>query len=619
MLSNVSSFAALIDDGQLYYELTEFNEEITQDEFMFNVSDQDSNSVSDNVFLISWSWVYMSQKEYNISESDGVVQIFIKKSGNNNRLSSVECNVSSGNSHRGGKLFKKRKHEKETTKREKKDFVALSSTVHFEEGSSEKFCEVAIIDDDVLEGKETFAVKLTNARYSLIGKPKKSFVTIFDEEDRPSLSFDSDHYTIDESEGFIFVPVKRSGDIQVAASAYCVTKDGTAIGTNASTSHPDADYLSKYPEESSKIVFPPGVKLSTCDIKLIEDSNFELDETFELLLSNPSKGVVMGATNRTLITIKGPNDQSVLSFKSKRYKVVESSTRVRISILRSGAGLDHKASVWCASKSYSPEEAKPNSDFIPFSKQITFKPGQDEATFSINIIDDKGNPRYEGPERFVVFMSTPQNATLNHDFAEANITIIDEEDIPTIQFEYAEINTSENDTVVQVPVVRSGDLSKPSSIRCFTRQRSAKGGIDFIERPNSKDSTLIFPVGVNRVLCEVSLLDDLVYEKKEEFILKLSDAKSSNSKSSIGSTRIAKVLIEDKEDKPRVSFEKLYYSTPEPEAIGQIESFQVPLIRSGDSSKSLKVFVSTREGSAIHDINFKSLHKMVNFKPDITR
>ncbi|KAB7500158.1 Extracellular matrix protein FRAS1 [Armadillidium nasatum] len=607
----VSSFTqGMINSNQVYYELTKFDENIYNDEFIFDISDQTLNSVTGNVFMISWTWVYMSQKEYNISESDGVVQIFVKRSGNISQKSSVDCSLNSNLLKRNNKKLGKTKSD---TKDDKKDYVPLSLSINFGEDSREKFCEVAIVDDDVLEGKDTFSVKLTNARYSLIGKPKKSVVSITDNEDRPSLSFDSDKYNIDEDSGFIFVPVKRTGDNQVAASVYCLTKDLTAVG---SSSENDADYVSKLVDQSSKIVFPPGVKLSTCDIKIIDDSNFELDESFELLLVNPSAGVTVGGIAKTTITIKGPNDQSTIGFKAKQQEVVESSGKVRISVTRSGKDINHKSSVWCASKSSHIEQARPNLDFVPFSRQIVFEKGQNETKFSINIIDDKIKPRYEGPESFIVFLSTPQNASINHDFAEINITIRDDEDIPSVQFSDSVFQVDENNTLAKIPVIRTGDLSKPSSVICFTRQRSAKGGIDFIERPNSKGSLIVFPVDVRQVNCEVQILDDLVYENKEEFILKLA---SESMNLAIGSNRISRIQIKDTEDKPRVTFEKLNYVVVEPSVPGELSTIKLPIIRTGDNSKLMEVNVSTLNGSAVSDVDFKSFNGILKIFPGSTR
>lgn len=596
----------MINSNQVYYELTNFNEEIYNDEFIFDVSDQTLNTVTGNVFMISWTWVYMTQKDYNISESDGVVQIFVKRSGNINQKSSVDCSINNNLPKRNNKKIGK-------TKSDKKEYVPLSLSINFGEGSREKFCEVAIVDDDILEGKDTFSVKLTNAKYSLIGKPKKSVISVTDNEDRPSLSFDSDKYSIDEDSGFIFVPVKRTGDNQVAASVYCLTKDITAAG---SSSENDADYVSKLIDPSSKIVFPPGVKLSTCDIKIIDDSKFELEESFELSLVNPSAGVTVGVIAKTTITIKGPNDQSTIGFKVKQQEVVESSGKVRISVTRSGTDINHKSSVWCASKSSHTEQARPNLDFVPFSRQIVFDEGQNETKFSINIIDDKVRPRNEGPESFIVFLSTPQNASLNHDFAEINITIRDDEDIPSVQFRDSVFQVDENNTLVKIPVIRTGDLSKPSSVICFTRQRSAKGGIDFIERPNSKSSIIIFPVDVSQVNCEIQILDDLVYENQEELILKLS---GEGMNLAIGSNRISRIQIKDTEDKPRISFEKLEYIVREPSVAGELSTIKLPVIRTGDNSKLMEVRISALNGTAFSDVDFKSFNDVLKIFPGRTR
>ncbi|KAK7080023.1 Extracellular matrix protein fras1 [Halocaridina rubra] len=599
----VSTFTqADISGGRLQYELTTYAQNISNDHFTFDVSDSRPNIVAGNIFHIQWSWFVMSVKEMDVEEQDGMVKVSIERFGNLKHPSSVTC-VSRGGTAEGS-----------SPGRQTKDFVAVTDAITFEEGVNKNYCSVPLNDDEEYEGSEIFSVKLNEPMYSLLGKPKKTVIRIHDSEDKPKVLFEASQFEVDEHEGVIYARLKRTGDINQAVSLVCVTEDGLAKGSESENDLDVYDFVHRINEKSSVVVFPPGVSVSTCSVKLNDDLRFELSENFFLVLKEPSEGAELGEINKASIVIRGPNDQSSISVAKLMYDVLETESQVKVTLERSGLDLDHHSVVWCATKSYDIEEAQPSLDYIPSSEQIHFAPGDVTALCTVNLLDDKINPRLEGPERFKIFISTPQNASLSATHTETTVTIADDEDVPSLHFTLPEIKVRENQTSVRIPVHRSGDLSKVSTVYCFTRQRSAKAGIDFMERPNSKDSIITFPKGVSKVECEVGILDDLIYEKEEEFIVKLSHPESpSDVQPYIGENKIVQVIILDWEDRPRVSFQDVSYNFAEPQLEDVISTVRIPLIRLGDVSKISLVTVSTRDGSATSGIDFQPLLTNVEF------
>lgn len=605
--SELLSLTGNIIAGNLYYELTTFTHNITNDQFTFEVKGSKSNVVPGNIFHIQWAWFIMAQKAYNITETSSVVRIYIQRTGNLKNRASVTC-LPRGTSAKG----------KPKTSRDK-DFVATPLPVVFNEGDVQSFCEIPIHDDNVFEVPEIFSVKLVSPNYALLGKSKKSFITINDNEDMPSLFFESSQFAVDETEEVIYVRVKRSGDINIPVSVMCSSVDGVAKGSLPNDISSGADFIHRPSDESSRVVFPPGVRVSSCVVKIIDDLIFENGEDFRLILTDPSEDSMLGDVHEASITIRGPNDQSVIGFIQTAYNISESENIVSVYMERTGLGLNYPSSVWCATQPHIPEEAQPSLDYVPYSEQINFRVGQERADCTINIIDDKVNPKLEGPERFRVFISTAQNGTIDSSTSQTVITILDLEDAPSIQFIVPEVTVLENQTVVKIPLQRSGDLSKVSTVYCFTRQRSAKAGIDFMERPNSEASLITFPKGVSKVECEIGLLDHIIYEKEETFIVKLSHPDSPSSVHPyIGENKVVRVTIIDWEDRPRLSFQHSTYTITEPPASDMTTSLAIPVIRLGDATPALRVMVSTRDGSATSGADYHAMHKEVKFAPGET-
>lgn len=64
-----------------------------------------------------------------------------------------------------------------------------------------------------------------------------------------------------------------------------------------------------------------------------------------------------------------------------------------------------------------------------------------------------------------------------------------------MQFEKSAYTVKERDSVLHIPIVRTGDLSFKSSVRCFTRTMSAMVMDDFEERRNADESRITFLKG----------------------------------------------------------------------------------------------------------------------------
>jgi len=63
---------------------------------------------------------------------------------------------------------------------------------------------------------------------------------------------------------------------------------------------------------------------------------------------------------------------------------------------------------------------------------------------------------------------------------------------PTIGFEKKNYAFKETDGIVQIPLVREGDISQEVYVICYTRQGSASVVDDFAERPKTYSSLVKF-------------------------------------------------------------------------------------------------------------------------------
>ncbi|TSN86075.1 Extracellular matrix protein FRAS1 [Bagarius yarrelli] len=606
----ITSFTqADVNLGLIRYVLNNGGVQETMDNFKFLVKDSKPNIVSDNVFHIQWSLISFEHSSYNVSEKAGTVSVTVKRTGNLNQYAIVLCRTEQGTatststagSHPG-----------------KHDYVEHAGQVQFDEREDTKVCTIVINDDQVFENIESFTVELSMPVYALLGQVTRAKVNINDTEDEPTLQFDKKTYHINESSGFIFVPIERKGDTSSTVSALCYTIPRSAQGSSLHALESGSDYKSRSMSSENRVVLGPGVSMSTCDVTLIDDSEYEPSEEFELVLSDASDNARMGDITVAKIIIDGPNDASTVFLGNASFSFSEDAGTIEIPVLRQGSDLSSVASVWCATRPAEQDSATPGVDYIPSSKKVDFKPGKSEETCSLTIMDDIQNPTIEGKESFIVFLSSPNGAVLKEPH-EASVYIIDStQDLPSMQFEKVAYTVKEKDRVLHIPIVRTGDLTYKSSVRCFTRTMSAMVMDDFEERRNADVSRVVFLKGEKVKNCTVHINDDSVFEPEEEFQVHLGTPQGDHwSGAMIGINDIVTVTITNDEDAPTIEFEQASYQVREPPGPDGIEILNIKVIRKGDLDRTSKIRCSTRDGSAQSGVDYNPKSRVLKFSPGV--
>lgn len=86
-----------------------------------------------------------------------------------------------------------------------------------------------------------------------------------------------------------------------------------------------------------------------------------------------------------------------------------------------------------------------------------------------------------------------------------------------MEFEDPEYFVNEEKGFVEARIVRSGDLTHDSSVRCYTRQSTAKVTQDFIERMDSDSSRVHFERGWHFNWSQFWYSTDWIKKKKWSF------------------------------------------------------------------------------------------------------
>ncbi len=156
------------------------------------------------------------------------------------------------------------------------------------------------------------------------------------------------------------------------------------------------------------------------------------------------------------------------------------------------------------------------SDVAPLTGTLHWAAGQSEPqTISIPV---KSDTLHEGDETFTLELFDPSGATLGAQH-QTLVTIKDKLAPSTISLAQASITVNEGQWFAEIPLVRSGDLSKPARARVALDGVTARWGLDFLPWFGQSVSWAAGEGGSKSV--KVLIIDDWFVEPTEQFRVSL--------------------------------------------------------------------------------------------------
>ncbi|MBE9564470.1 MAG: hypothetical protein IMF17_04425, partial [Proteobacteria bacterium] len=327
----------------------------------------------------------------------------------------------------------------------------------------------------------------------------------------------------------------------ITSANITVTRIGGSFGT-VGVGYASADGSamagSDYAAVIGSLSFADGEMSQTFSIDIIDDADYEGDETLSLMLSSPTGGAGLGSPVLVILTIS--EDEPVppsgsLQFSATDYSIAEDGITVTITVTRIGGSFGTVGVDYASADG----SAMAGSDYIAVAGSLSFADGEISQTFSIDIVDDAD---YEGDESLSLILGNPTGGAGLDSPTLAIVTILEDDPVPpsgSLQFSAATYSVAENTTSATITVTRIGGSFGTVGVDYATSDGPAKAGSDY----TATSGTLSFADGILSQTFIVTILDDITYEGDE--MLKLTLSKPTGGAGLIKPNIAALVILEN--------------------------------------------------------------------------
>ncbi len=347
--------------------------------------------------------------------------------------------------------------------------------------------------------------------------------------------FTSKAYTADEDDGTVSVSIVRTNSNKGNVTVEYELIAGTATA--------DSDYQII----SGTLNFADKETSKTVDVKILQDTTMESNETFTMKLSNPTNNSGLGDPSEATITLRdddGGSTSSVggttssipaagmIQFAAVEYSQYESKTTATITLERVGGSQGAVAVTYSMA-----DGTATTNNYDRVSGSLTLNSGETEKTFTVNLYN---NTDIGGNKTVKLTLAAPTGGAILGT-SSATLIIVDDETVTTFgsgsfRMSKNEYEVNESDGKAVVTVQRVGGSAGTVSVKYRTYAGSATTTKDFADT----NGTLTFRAGETAKTVTIPLVKDTEFDQGETLSFDLSEPSTGTS---LGSPASSNVVI----------------------------------------------------------------------------
>jgi polyhydroxybutyrate depolymerase len=408
----------------------------------------------------SQSTIQFSANNYTVAESAGNIALTVQRTGGLDAATGVDYATIDGTATNGLK------------------YTAVSGTLAFGAGESNKNIVVPILNEGFVEGAKSFRVILSNpGGGGLLGGRANATVVITDNDFGVQFQFAS--YSVTEDAGAVMLGIVRGDDGILPVTLDFATGDATA------TSGVD------YTGITNRLSFAPQERFKWVSVPVLNNTLKQPNRTFRVMIANPA-GATLGSQRTASVTIL--NNNQGFQFESAGYSVDEDAGVARIGVLR---GTDETNSSVTVDLATADVTTTSGVDYLGLTNTLSFAPGEKVKFISVPIL----NNGLKGPTKsFNLILSNPGGGAVLGSPITATVAILNRD--PGVGFELSSYSVWENAGAVTLTVLRGNDAALgPITVDYATSDLSAGAGRDYMAvsgtlafNQNETVKTIVVPI-----------------------------------------------------------------------------------------------------------------------------
>jgi Ca2+-binding RTX toxin-like protein len=375
------------------------------------------------------------------------------------------------------------------------DYVATSGTLTFQAGETSKTVTVNVASDSLSEADETFNLHLSGA----VGAGISDAIGV-------GTILNDDGLVVDDAvvrEGTSSTPTTASVNIRL------LTASTTPVSVHWATTPGSATSPADFTASSGTVTFAAGETVKTVAIPVIADSLIEGEQSFNVVLSNPTGTSIVDGTGLVRIT-----DDDGFSVSDAVVTEGNDGTTSLVFTVTLGSALATRATVNYASANGT---ATAGSDYSAQTGMLTFLAGETSKTVTVAV---NGDFAPEGNETLTLNLSGASGGTgiLR---ATGTGTIFNDDGLSIADASVTEGNSGT--VLVPVTVTLSAPASGAVTVAYTTQDGTATAGVDYV----ATSGTLVFAAGETSKTISVAVKGDTQFEGNETFRVLLSSPSGS--------------------------------------------------------------------------------------------
>jgi hypothetical protein len=432
---------------------------------------------------------------------------------------------------------------------------------------------VGIADDMMEENEETLQLALKSADGAELGDVQKHTLHISATK-LPRVRFVADASTAGEQTGPQTFAVQLD-----KISAEPVLVKYTWTGSSELADHGIVDGV---------LTIPPNQSSQSLRALINDDNIDEYDETIDLELVGQAGAIVEPGLGEHVHTIVDDDPEPVMSFAPAASTVNEGAGTATLTV---SLALPSEKPI-TVDYAVAPGGTASTDDYTLAAGTLTFAPGTTSQTISVTIANDTLD---EDDETLQIALSNATNATLSGTGAVHALTIADNDNPPTLEFQQAASTASEGTATHTINV----KLSAPSG---RTVQFSlARGGTSSAADLTLPATTFTIAPGATTLAINLTVLDDTEDDDNETAILTLTGPVNAT----VGPQGTHTVTITDN-DGPSVRFDPATADQSAAEQDNQSRTFIYRVILSAPAATQITVPISLGGTASSVDYNIAS-------------